>query len=334
MLPRTIAANEPEGQAPDDVAGQRHVLPTAPYGSGASRRLGAATTKIDVIVPVRNEAANIAKFIAAVESLPLPADVRVGVVFIEDGSTDDTVAVLRKLSKENPRARYFSMANGFGEGPAITFGVRCSRADAMIMMAVESHPPQLIPLMVEAFREGAQVVQCVRDSFADRQRYRDVATALFVPFIRFLTGFDYGQQNVYYRLMSRAFANQVLASPRYQRFLRFPLPDEASGALRIIHAHMAERESGKSQYSLGRLMGLALDGILACISAPRMVVLNVVLLVIAAALFWLNLSPLASLFVAGPLFLCYRYFWLRTVDHMQKLVIRECSNDTGRGSAS
>jgi glycosyltransferase involved in cell wall biosynthesis len=294
----------------------------------------AAVTQVDVIVPVRNEAASVPKFLAAVESLALPAEVELKVVFIEDGSTDNTVAMLRNLARENPRIQYFSMANGFGEGPAIMFGLRRSRADAIIMMAVESHPPELIPLMIQAFREGAEVVQCVRDSFAGRQRYRDVATALFVPFIRFLTGFDYGQQNVYYRLMSRAFANQVLASPRYQRFLRFPLPDEASGALRIIHADMAERESGKSQYSLGRLMGLALDGILACISAPRMVVLNVVLLLIAATLFWLNLSPLASLFVAGPLFLCYRYFWLRTVDHMQKLIIRECSDDTGRGSGS
>ena len=115
------------------------------------------------------------------------------------------------------------MANGFGEGPAVMFGLRQSRADAMIMMAVESHPPELIPRIVSAFRDGAQVVQCVRDSFTGRARYRDAATALFVPAIRLAGGFDYMQQNAYYRLVSRQFAQRILAAPRYWRFL-IPTP--------------------------------------------------------------------------------------------------------------
>lgn len=290
-------------------------------------------TQVDIIVPVRNEAANIHKFVAAVESLALPADVDVAMCFIEDGSTDDTLGVLRTLSSENPHVHYVSMANGFGEGPAVMFGLRQSRADAMIMMAVESHPPELIPSMIGAFLDGAQVVQCVRDSFVGRERYRDIATALFVPAVQLLTGFDYAQQNVYYRLVSRDFAQEVLASPRYWRFLRFPLPDETSGALKIIHADMAERESGQSQYTVTRLLGLALDGILICIATPRMVALSLALTIGALGLLWLGFPALGVVVVAGTAALWYRYYWLRTADHIAQLVVAERDETRNAGSA-
>lgn len=284
-------------------------------------------TQIDIIVPVRNEEENIPRFVDAIESLKLQRDVQVKVAFVEDGSTDGTVAVLRDLSKQNPRILYYSMRNRFGEGPAVMFGISRSDADAMIMMAVESHPPELIPPMIQAFLDGAEVVQCVRDSFAGRPRHRDIGTAAFVPFIRFLTGFDYQEQNVYFRLVSRNFARRLLESPRYWRFLRFPIPDEKSGKLRKIHATMSERRSGKSQYTVGRLLVLALDGILTCMSSLRMAAWTMALLLIAGGLFRLNQVLLALFLVGAASALVYRYLWLRNFKYVEKLVLKECSDD-------
>jgi dolichol-phosphate mannosyltransferase len=280
-------------------------------------------TRVDIIVPVRNEAENIPKFVVAVESLALPDDIALGILFIEDGSTDSTVAALRHLAKENSHVRYYSMANGFGEGPAVMFGLSRSHADAMIMMEVESHPPKLIPLMIRAFQDGAQVVQCVRDSYTGREPYRDIGSAVFAQSVRLLTGLTYSKQNVYYRLMSRAFARRVLASSRYWRLLRFPLPDEASGALRIIHADMTERTAGTSQYTLRRLLGIAVDGILALISGTRMIGLSMVGAGIAGALVLVHLVIPAVLVMGGVLLLWGRFVWLRRVSYLDKLVIAE-----------
>jgi dolichol-phosphate mannosyltransferase len=198
----------------------------------------------------------------------------------------------------------------------------------MIMMSVESHPPELIPIMVQAFIDGAKVVQCIRDTLSGRPFYRDIGTALFSPLIRILTGFDFREQNVYFRLISRDFTESLLSSPRYWRFLRFPLPEDGSGAIRKIHVDMSERTSGDSKYYLGRLLGFAIDGILVCISGPRMIALNLAFIGLAALLLRLNLPFLALIIVAAVSVLSYRFYTLRTDNQVEKLIVEETNRDS------
>ncbi len=282
--------------------------------------------RVDVIVPVRNEAENIPPFLASIDALPLPPEVALSVIFVEDGSTDDTVDRLRAVSRDHPGVRFYSLEKGFGEGPAIVFGLSRSEADAMVMMAVESHPPELIPPMIQAFQRGAEVVQCVRGSFTGREQQRDVMTALFPSIIRLLTGFDHEVQNVYYRLVSRDFSRWVLASPRFWRFVRFPLPDPESGALVVLQADMAEREHGESEYGVLRLFSLGGDAILAWMSGTRFLALALGGVALLGVLVAVDLAAVAippALLVAA---IAARYLWIRNVNVLDRMVVRKSTD--------
>jgi glycosyltransferase involved in cell wall biosynthesis len=146
-------------------------------------------TDIDVIVAVRNEEEAIPAFLDQVMALPLPSDVYLHVVFVEDSSTDGTLPLLRRLAREHPKLGYYSLVEGFGQGLAVSFALSRSEADAMIMMDVDgSHPIAVIPDMIAAFREGARVVQCVRRSLANRRRHRRLGAAAYQVAARWLTG--------------------------------------------------------------------------------------------------------------------------------------------------
>jgi len=286
----------------------------------------AQAISVDIVVPVRNEAENIEPFLASIEALPLPPEVALSVIFIEDGSSDGTVELLRAISQRDARVRFYSIETGFGEGPAIVYGLSRSSADAMIMMAVESHPPVLIPAMIQAFRRGARVVQCVRDSLSGRSRRRDAMTSIYPGIIRLLTGFDYHAQNVYYRLVSRDFALEILESPRFWRFIRFPLPDPESGALEVVHANMQERDRGDSEYGIFRLVAFGGDGIIAWMSNIRLFAVTLAAVSLAGLLTAAGLTALATALMILVLLIAARFVWIRNTDYLTKMIAKESSN--------
>lgn len=283
--------------------------------------------RVDIVVPVRNEERTIARFVAEVRALSL-RDVDWNVLFVEDGSRDETLRVLRELAREDSRLRYYSLSRGYGEGPAVIFGLSRSDADAVIMMGVDgSHPPARIPELIRAFQDGAQVVQCVRRSFAGRPWWRDAGTRLFGVLTRALTGEHFEHQNVYFRLVSRSIADRLLAQPRYWRFLRFPLPDPASGALRTIEVPMTERSEGASEYTPLRLLGVALDGLLSLASAPRLALLAGTAFAVAVALWAAGAAFASAALAAVAAAAVYRWVRLGRTDYLARFTLREGTDD-------
>jgi glycosyltransferase involved in cell wall biosynthesis len=119
--------------------------------------------KIDIIAPVRDEGEILPAFVKNVMAMTLPAEVDLGIIFVEDGSRDRTVSALRELSAENSSVRFFSLRNDRGQAAAVAFGMKQSSAEAIIMMDADgSHPLQIVPEMIARFRSGADVVQAVR----------------------------------------------------------------------------------------------------------------------------------------------------------------------------
>ena len=282
------------------------------------------TTRVDIIVPVRDEQDSVARFVTAVASLTCPAAVEWRIIFVEDGSRDRTVDILSELSRCDPRVCYFSTANGFGEGPAVMFGASRSDADAVIMMAADgSHPIDTIPRMIESFQNGCEVVQCTRASFRGRTWSRRTGSWLFGWMYRVLTGYRWEHQDTYYRLASQRFVEEMLKQPRYWRLIRFPLPTDAS--LCTLRVDMVERDHGASTYGFTRLLGLALDGVLALMTWPR--VAAIVAACFALAFVSLRSAwqvPAASAALAGSLMLG-RYRWLDRADYLGKLILKESS---------
>ena len=284
---------------------------------------------VDVIVAVRNEEQNLPIFVERLFALPFPSDVDVKVVFVEDSSTDGTHDVLRRLAGADPRVGYYILARGYGQGPAIVFGLSRSSADAMIMMDADGgHPLEVLPEMVRHYLDGARVVQCVRNTLANRKAYRDIGAATFELFARSLTGVDTHEQNIFFRLVTADVAREILRQPRYWRWLRFPLPRRA-GELRKISVDSRERVFGQSNYDFHRLVNLAVDGILSLIPAVRFAVILGLLVLAASMLVRKGSWVLALLVGGGVIWLINRYLQLQRGEILQQMQVVECANVRG-----
>jgi glycosyltransferase involved in cell wall biosynthesis len=276
--------------------------------------------RVDVIVAVRNEEQSLPPFVGGIAALEFPRDVDVRIVFVEDSSTDGTRALLRRMAAENPRVAYYALARGFGQGPAVIFGLSRSTADAMIMMDVDGgHPIAVLPEMVREYLAGAQVVQCVRRTMANRRAHRDLGAAVFQLFARTVTGIDTTEQNIFFRLVSADVARQLLRQPRYWRWLRFPLPRRPQGALRTIAIDSRERVLGESKYDFRRLVNLAIDGILSLIPTGRLAALLALMVGAAVVLVIGGVWPFAALIVAAVVWVVGRYVSLQrgALEHME-----------------
>jgi len=283
-------------------------------------------TRIEVIAAVQNEAQSLPGFVERLRALSLPEGVSLRLVFIEDSSTDETRSLLRELAASDPDIGYYALERGFGQGPAIVFGLSRSEADACILMDADgSHPPEIIPEMIARHLEGAGVVQCVRRELLDRRAYRRMATGVFQALASRLVGIDLAEQSIYYRLVSRRFAHQLVADPRYWRFLRFPLP-RAAGELAKIPVDSAERTQGESKYGPMRLARLAIDAVLSLMSGTRFGVCLAIAVVLAAVLVSAGSWPLAVLLGGAVVWALRRYRELRSGDLLARMAVRESAN--------
>ena len=286
--------------------------------------------RVDVIVAVRNEEQSIPVFLDKLSALMLPPDVAVSVIFVEDSSTDGTRPLLRRLARENPAVGYCTLARSFGQGPAVMFGLSRSTADAMVMMDADGgHPLEVLPEMIRQYLDGAQVVQCVRRTLANRKAYRDIGAATFQIFARMLTGIDTTEQNIFYRLVSAPVARELLRHPRYWRWLRFPLPRRPEGALRKIYVDSQERTLGESKYGFRRLVNLAIDGILSLIPTTRFVAVLLLMAVAAVLLVRGGVWPLAVAVTAVILWLMGRYASLQRGGVLRQMQVVESANVAG-----
>ncbi|MBW2268148.1 MAG: glycosyltransferase [Deltaproteobacteria bacterium] len=295
-------------------------------------------THIDIVAAVRSEAETLPEFVRQLRTLELPPDIELGAIFIEDSSDDDTVGALRRFARGDPGLRYFALERGYGQGPAIAFGLQQSRADAIIMMDVDgSHPLAAVPEMIRRYLAGARVVQCRRRSIEGRAAYRDVGTTAFHLTARLVSGVDLSQQNVYFRLVRADVAAEILARPELWPWLRFELPSEDSGELAFVDVDARERRTGESKYAFGRLLRIGIDGMLAVTSLLRLIGLAIFAFGSALFLSRAGHDLLAALVALPALAGVWHYFALRRADPLARMRVVQTSvvtNSTADPSGS
>ena len=272
---------------------------------------------VEVVVAVRNEAPGIPEFVRAMRAIPLPPTVSLGLLFVEDSSTDGTVDVIAEHAA--PGVRGFTLERGLGQGPAIYYGAKQSTADAVVMMDGDgSHPLSAIPAMVDAFMAGAPVVQCCRTSSGARPRLREALSTWFGPVCRALTGFDFRKQNVYFRLVGRSVLERLLTKPQLWWFLRVPW-NHFGVPVTELPIETLERKKGHSKYSIWRLLRFAFAGMMCVISLPRLLALSS--LFVGSSLLLALRGPrlLAVIPMAGSGVLIWQYVLVRRVEPLAAL---------------
>jgi dolichol-phosphate mannosyltransferase len=227
---------------------------------------------VSVVFPVRDEAGNIRTLYAKVREALHKAGVSHEMVFVDDGSRDQSLELIKALRVRDPGVHYLSLSRPFGHQAALAAGMDYARGRAVIMMDADlQHPPELIPEMIRRWREGYETVYTIKRNSRMPLLWR-WQMRLVYPLLSKLSGLQlsFGQSD--FRLLDRKVVDVLRAIPEYRKFLR-GLVSWAGFKQVGLEYTVAERAEGTSKYSYRALARLALDGVFAFSVTPLRVLL-------------------------------------------------------------
>lgn len=219
--------------------------------------------EISVVLPAHDEAGNIGPMAATLAELLKPFG-RFEIVFVDDGSSDGTLAAIRAAAAADPAVRYLSFTRNFGHQAALRAGLRHARGRAVIVMDCDfEHPPEMIPQLVAAWRDGARIVVTRRDDGeADLPTLKRVTSRLYYKVLDAIGDVSIEPGSADFMLLDRTVADTINGMHDQDVFLRalvrwlgFPVTSIAFSRGARIH--------GDSKYTLKRMIDLAVTGIAA-----------------------------------------------------------------------
>jgi glycosyltransferase involved in cell wall biosynthesis len=223
---------------------------------------------ITVVVPLHNEAESLERLtkelVAALDQL----DMRSEVVFVDDGSTDDTAARLTEIARQRPGLIVpVRLSRNFGKENALAAGLTAARGRAVIVMDGDlQHPPALIPQLVSRWQSGADVVNAVK---ADRGK-EGVFHRLFARAFYALIGGAIGQRmesQSDFKLLDRQVVENILTFPEQHRFFR-GLVAWVGFRVDEVPFQVQGRAAGRPSLTGLRLVGYAVRNLMAFSSLP------------------------------------------------------------------
>lgn len=227
----------------------------------SKKQSGARTSQpsVGVVIPLLNEVSSLSDLIAELEAVlePYP-DYQI--LFVDDGSTDESLSLLREMSARDPRIRYLSLTRNFGHQLALKSGLTRCEADVVISMDADlQHPPNQIPIMIDAWREGYNVVNMIRR--AERTSFlKRLTSRFFYRLINAISDFEITPGSSDFRLLDREVVDLIRQMPERCVFLRGLIP--WLGFRQVdIPFEPANRRHGEAKYRLTRMIRLALTGI-------------------------------------------------------------------------
>jgi len=214
---------------------------------------------ISVVVPSHNEEGNVARLYEEVDKAMGRKNFEI--IFVDDGSTDNTLDVLKELSRKNQRVRYLSFSRNFGHQAALRAGLQAANGAAVISMDADlQHPPELLPQLIARWKEGYQVVYTIRKDSNETGVLKRLSSALFYKMLNFLSGLHMTEGAADFRLLDRKIVDLVNAQQEADIFLRGYVSWLGFNQIGIDY-HPAKRFSGKSTYSFKKLISLAARGV-------------------------------------------------------------------------
>jgi undecaprenyl-phosphate 4-deoxy-4-formamido-L-arabinose transferase len=213
---------------------------------------------VSVVVPVYNEAANLPLLWARLRPILRDSTREWEIVFVDDGSTDDSLEILREYSQEDPRVRVVELARNFGQHSALLAGFRNSCGDVVVTLDADlQNPPEEIPRLLEAIAQGNDVVGGWREARQDRT-YRRIASQMHNRITSAIVGVPMHDYGCMLRAYRRHIVDTVVACDEKAAFVPALANSFAKRVAEIPVAH-AERHDGQSKYNLFRLAHLSLN---------------------------------------------------------------------------
>ena len=218
--------------------------------------------KISLVVPVKNEQESISSFLEEVYRSLININYLLEIIFIDDGSTDQTLKVIKKSpDNELYTIKYIKLSKNFGKEAAMSAGVDYASGDAIIPIDVDlQDPPHIIIEFIEKWEQGFDTVYGVRVSRNDDTKSKKTSASMFYKFFNKISDTPIPHNAGDFRLMDRKVVDAIKKLPEKNRFMKglFAWPGFSSTG---VGYERPARRYGKTKFNAWKLWNFAVDGI-------------------------------------------------------------------------
>ncbi len=223
---------------------------------------------ISCVIPAYNEARSLGSLVPEVLGTLRALSSQVEVIIVDDGSRDDTPAVMRTLCESYPQVIYLKLSRNFGKEPALTAGIDAAQGDVVILMDGDGqHPVSLLPDMLTKWRDGSDVVYAVRRTRDDQSGLQITLTSWFYKLVNLGNRVKIPPNAGDFRLMDRKVVEALKRLTERNRFMKGLYAWVGFNSTAIDYEPLP-RTDGKSNFGLRGSLSLAFTGILAFSIAP------------------------------------------------------------------
>jgi glycosyltransferase involved in cell wall biosynthesis len=223
---------------------------------------------ISCVIPAYNEAPSLPRLITDILATLTPLSARVEIIVVDDGSRDNTAAVMQDVCQRHPQAVYLKLSRNFGKEPALTAGIEAAQGDVVVLMDGDGqHPVTLVPEMLAKWRDGSDVVYAIRRTRNDQSGLQITLTRWFYKLVNLGNRVKIPANAGDFRLMDRKVVEALKRLPERNRFMKGLYAWVGFNSTAIDYEPLP-RTDGQSNFGLRGSLSLAFTGILAFSIAP------------------------------------------------------------------
>ena len=246
----------------------------------------ATEPQLSIVVPVYNEAANLKVLYASLHGVLKSMECSYEVIFVDDGSSDGTFEVVKQLHEQNPAVKGYSFSRNFGHQIALFAGLSRSRGAVVISMDGDmQHPPAMIPVLMEKYEEGYDIVNTKRIDAKSTGLFKRLTSRWYYKMLNALSDVPIEPAAADFRLMNRKSVEALNSLPETHRFTR-GLVGWMGFKQAIIPYQAAPRHAGSSKYTFFKMLRFGLDGIVSFSVKPLRIAFYTGVMVSIAALLY------------------------------------------------
>ncbi len=219
--------------------------------------------KLSFVIPAFNEEENIRTIYERLITLTNKySEIDYEIIFINDGSSDKTLSILKELSTENKSLKYIDLSRNFGHQAALWAGLLHASGDAIISLDCDlQDPPELIEQMITKWQEGFEVVYARRLNFRDDSFMKKIGSKIYYKLLDKITNIDIPQNVGDFRLIDKKVLKELKKMKERSKYIR-GMVAWIGFKSSFVDYERPDREKGTSKYTLRKLIGLAISGMM------------------------------------------------------------------------
>ena len=225
------------------------------------------------------------------------------IIFVNDGSKDKTLEILKDIAKDDKRAKIISFSRNFGHQAAVTAGLKEVSGDAIVIIDADlQDPPELIPQMLELWEQGNEVIYGKRKTRKGESAFKLLTAKMFYKTLNALSDVEIPKDTGDFRLSDRKVVDVINSLPEHNKFLR-GLFSWVGFKQEAYEYERQERYAGKTKYPLKKMLKLASDGIISFSTKPLKlvgalgvvsIIISIILLIYALISYIFKLNQLSA----------------------------------------